>query len=267
MTLRSVLSLTVGLDTVVLGPPSAFGGRPDGGQIGRPGVHGREDAQRWVSRLCQDPAARIRIRQQLIHWTGDPHHLNQLSHNELANMRVDLCARGHLSMWASRPLGGQDAQALARVPRPDSAPGPVDARSFASRIEPVLFRVGNYVEGMARLEYEKLLAPDALKTAVNVMAMWTSRQTAGSSEIMDVLLQVLANRRIDRSAREVADRMTDVLAAIARATQEADLDTAARKLAVIITILHVDGFAAMLLFALGKAGKGAMKTRRRLATA
>ena len=84
---------------------------------------------------------------------------------------------------------------------------------------------------------------------------------------MDVLLQVLANRRIDRSAREVADRMTDVLAAIARATQEADLDTAARKLAVIITLLHVDGFAAMLLFALGKAGKGAMKTRRRLATA
>ena len=170
-------------------------------------------------------------------------------------------------MWASRPLGGQDAQTLARVPRPDLAQGPVEAWSLASRIEAVLIRVGNYVEGIARLEYEKLIAPDALKIAVNVIAMWTSRQAAGSSEIMDVLLQVLANRRIDRSARDVADHMSDALAAIASATQDVHLDAAARNLAVIITILHVDGFAAMLLFALGKAGKGAMKTRRRLADA
>jgi hypothetical protein len=262
MTSRFVLNLQVGPDSLVIGPPGAFGGRSDGSQMGRPGVNGREDARRWLIRVCQEPGARIQLRQHLILWTGDAHHINYIADRDLPNYLADLCSRGSLSMWASRPMGGHDAHNLSQVKPQSTARGPIETWSIGARIEAVLRHVPENLSSASREEFLKLVAPEAIKVTASVLSLWSGGRAFGTSEVIDVILLALAHYPLSRSVRDVADKIGHVLELVISARSDTDLSEAARELAEVVTLIGLAAFVALISHAASKASKGALKAKK-----
>ena len=262
MSAALVLTLHIGPDRLFLGPASIIGGPLNGLFVGHSELHGSEDTRRWLIRACQEPGALIQIRQQLILWTGDAHHINRLPNSDLPDYVAKLCISGRLSVRVSRRMSARDASSVRSMVLPTPSRGPVGSWSIATKIDAFLKHVPQHLTGSARHEFNKTISPEAIRVSAGILTVWASSRDFGYDDMSDVVLLKISSLHYGPSLQLLTENLAATLSCVVAANRDEDLNKAAEKLARLITFVGASFFNDLLSYAASRAGGGAMKSKR-----
>lgn len=131
----------------------------------------------------------------------------------------------------------------------------VSAMSLEDRFIEVLKRVPDHLPAAMRDEFLGLLTPEMLAFMAGTLALWAIGHFFGVSEVIDIVLAVVAVFFLGWAAIRAAEKIYDSIVTTLEAKTEADLDKAARLLADAIAIIGVNGFLLLLGKVAAKLGR------------
>ena len=174
---------------------------------------------------------------------------------------------GHLSQ-TSRPVQVRDGTlSLTASPRPGTLGGSgsdVAHWDLQAKLLESARRAADFLPGEAREQFLQLFNPVNLAITTAVLLAWALAQLTPAGWIADIVLILIALGTLGFAAFQVGGELGSYLRIAAEAKSEADLDEAARHLAVAVSTIGVTVFVALIMKAGAKLGgpAGAMAAAR-----
>ncbi len=254
-----VLRIALGMDTLVIGPRGALGGLSEWDVNGRPALHSKEEVRHLLRRAFADASNVGRLRQAMVKWDDGNPAISRMRDSAVVDRLVQKCFDGALVPWLQVGLGGGNLTSSVEINSSflaDAKDASIESMGLSGRAAQVLQRAPNYMSAALREQFNALMTPQAIATAVVVLAVWAVGHAFGPSQVVDALLFGAGIYLLGTMVFDIAKKIGQIAGIISSARTDEELETGAQLLADVIAAVGVVAFVALITHAAAKGTKG-----------